>query len=223
MNKNILIIIGSPRNQKSNSNIIANSLENKLIDKNLNCSKLYLGESINENDSLIKDLDKSDVIVLISPIYENSVPSIVLKLFETAYENKETLMTKSRKMVVITNSGYPEVEASKSAIKTCSLFAQAMDFVWLCGITVAPGTLMDSSKELEKTGNTYKKLISALNLISEDIFKDREISTEVFKLISKPFMIPFIYRLGGRMMQNKVIKNLGKDNYFSMPLTDSIK
>lgn len=215
MNKNISIIIGSPKNEKSNSEIISNSLGNKLTNKNLSCCKLYAGKTA--EDTLMKNLDKSDVIVLILPIYENSVPSTILKFFEAAYENREELSVKERKLFVITNSGFPKPEAGRSAIKTCSLFAQAMSFKWLGGIIAAPGTLMDGNKKLEEEGS-YKKLVSALNLIAHDISMDREISSEVFKLMSKSFLMPLIYRIAGRILQNKVIKSLGKDSYFSKPL-----
>ncbi len=214
MDKNVLIVIGSPRSQRSNSDVISNNLVNKLINKNMNFSKIYLEKIINENGTIIDNINKLDVIILISPIYENSLPSMVLKFFETINENKNRMTTKSRKMFVITNSGFPEIEASKSAITTCSLFARNMNFKWLGGITIAPGTLIDGGK----LGKTYKKLISALNLIAEDLCSDREISKEVFELTSKPFMSPIIYRLGGRIIQNKAIKNIGKDTFFAKPL-----
>jgi multimeric flavodoxin WrbA len=214
MAKNILIVIGSPRSERSNSNVISNSLQDKLINQNINCSKLYLGKMISEKSIIIDNINKSDVIILISPIYENSLPSIVLEFFETINENKNSLLTKNRKMFVITNSGFPEVEASKSAITTCSLFARNMNFEWLGGITAAPGTLIDGGE----LGKTYKKLISALSLIAEDICASKEISKQAFKLASKSFISPIIYRFAGRIIQNKTIKNIGKDAFFAKPL-----
>lgn len=214
MDKNILIIIGSPRCEHSNSDVISNSLKCKLINKNLNCSKIYLGKMINEKNTIIDEVNKSNVIILISPIYENSVPSIVLEFFEIIFENKDRLINKNMKMFVITNSGFPEIEAGKSAITTCSLFARDINFKWLGGINVAPGTLIDGGE----LGKTYKKLILALDIIVENICADKEISEEVFKLVSKPFISPLIYRFAGRILQNKTIKNIGKDTFFAKPL-----
>lgn len=214
MDKNILIVIGSPGSERSNSNVISNNLEENLINSNINCSKLYLGKIINEKNIIIDNINKSDVIILIAPIYENSVPSIVLEFFQTVNENKDRLIPKNRKMFAITNSGFPEIQASKSAITTCSLFARDMNFKWLGGIIVAPGTLINDGE----LGKTYKKLISALNILAEDICADREISKEVFKLTSKPFISPLIYRFAGRIIQNKTIKNIDKDHFFAKPL-----
>lgn len=214
MDKNILIVIGSPGSERSNSNVISNNLEENLINSNINCCKLYLGKIINEKNIIIDNINKSDVLILIAPIYENSIPSIVLEFFETINENKDRLTPKNRKMFAITNSGFPEIQASKSAITTCSLFARDMNFKWLGGIIVAPGTLIDEGG----LGKTYKKLISALNIIAEDICADKEISKEVFKLTLKPFISPLIYRFAGRIIQNKTIKNIGKDYFFAKPL-----
>jgi multimeric flavodoxin WrbA len=214
MDKNILIIIGSPRSKRSNSDVISNSLKYKLVNKNLSCSKIYLGKMINEKNTIIDEVNKSDEIILISPIYENSVPSIGLEFFETIFENKDRLINKNRKLFVITNSGFPEVEAGECAITTCSLFARNMNFKWLGGINVAPGTLIDGGE----LGKTYKKLILALNIIAENISNDKEISKEVFKLVSKPFISPLIYRFAGIILQNKTIKNIGKDAFFAKPL-----
>ncbi|PJI07616.1 MULTISPECIES: NAD(P)H-dependent oxidoreductase [Clostridium] len=213
MNKNILIVIGSPRCERSSSDIISNNLESKLRDSNMNCSKIYLEKMINKKTAIIEKVDKSDVIILISPIYENSLPGTVLEFLETINEDKNKLTNKDRKMFVITNSGFPEVEASKSAITTCSLFARDMNFKWLGGIGVTPGTLMENGE----LGKTYKKLDASLNLIAKDIRDDKEISKEAFELVSKTFISPLIYRFGGRILQNKTIKNIGKDCFFAKP------
>jgi multimeric flavodoxin WrbA len=214
MDKNILIVIGSHGDQHSKSNAISNNLVHQLINKNINCSKLYLKKMINEKNTIVDNIDKSDVIILISPIYENTAPSAVIKFFEIINENKNKLAIKNRKMFVIANSGFPKIEASKSLITTCNLFARAMNFKWLGGIAVAPGTLIDG----EVLGKSYKKLILALNFIAEDIYNDEEISKEVFRLTSKPFISPIIYLLAGRIIQKRPIKNIGRDNYYAKPL-----
>jgi multimeric flavodoxin WrbA len=219
INMNILIVMGSARTKNSNSESIGNNLIKILTQKNLNCSKLYLNKKLNEEDRLIEHINNSDVIIFTLPVYENSVPGNVIKFFETIYKNKDDLSLKTRKMFVITNSGFPEVEASKSAISTCRLFAKAMNFVWLGGISVSPGALIDG-KDLEQTGKTYKKLMRTLNLISEAIYNDEKIPEEAFKLMSKSFMNSFIYRFAGRVIQGKVIKSIGKEKFFSKPLAN---
>lgn len=52
-------------------------------------------------------------------------------------------MNKPHKFFAITNSGIPEIKANQSAINTCKLFSRDMNFIWMGGIAVAPGTLID--------------------------------------------------------------------------------
>jgi len=212
MEKNILVIIGSPKGKSGNSNSIACDLIDKLEKRGLNCSKAY----IKNNEKLVDAVDRANIVILCAPIYENSVPGLVIKFFEDVYRDKESLKEKPRKFFVITNSGIPEVQANKSAINTCRLFAMNMNFIWLGGIAVTPGTLIDG-KELEKTGKTYSRLREALDIIAENITEDKVISERVYKLMNKPMMQPFIYRFGGRVMQKPIIKKIGKDKYLSTP------
>lgn len=216
MNKNILVINGSPRVKRSNSDVICNDLMNNFTNKDIECTKMYLEKIINEKDTILNNMNKSDVIVLIVPIYENSVPSTVIEFFEMIYENKGELDDKNRKMFIITNSGFPEMEENKSTITTCRLFAKEMKFEWLGGIAIAPGTLING-KEL---GKTYKKLKCALAILADDIYKGSVISQKVFQLTSKPFISPILYRFVGKIVQKKPIKKIGKANFYAKPFVD---
>lgn len=213
MGKNVLIVVGSPKSKKGSSESIGDYVMDKLSKKGEHCSMIYL----RKEEQQVECVDVSDTIVLLLPIYENSVPGLVVKFFETLYENRERLKSKPKKLFVITNSGFPEVEANKAAIKTCELFAKEMGFEWMGGIGVAPGTLIDG-KELEKTKKVYKKFMTSLNIIISAIINDESIPEEVYKLMSKSFMVPFFYRVCGRIIQIPIINKLGKDKFLSKPL-----
>lgn len=151
---------------------------------------------------LIRYVNNADKIVFSLPVYENTVPGLVLRCFEAIMNNKEKLALRNREMLVIVNSGFPEVEACRGAIETCMLFSEEMEFDWICGIPVAPGTLIDG-KNLNETRNTYKRLITLLDIIAKNICSNKDIIVKECKLVSKPFINPFIYRLAGRLIQTK--------------------
>lgn len=220
MYKNVTVIIGSPKLKYGNSESMGDYLITRLNNKYLNYSKISLSNEVKNKDKLLEYINRSDTLILILPIYENSVPGLVLEFFENLYKNKMQLTEMERNLFVITNSGFGEIAANKNALKSCKLFSKAMGFSWLGGISIAPGTLIDGKKLLE-TENTYKRLIEALDVLSEAIINDTKIPEKVFKLTSKPFMSPWIYRFAGRILQNPVIKKVGKANYFSRPLSDS--
>lgn len=217
MEQNILVIIGSPKGKKGNSESIGDALIDKVNENHKACTKVYLREEIGMQDRLIGLLDMADIIVLSFPIYENSTPGLVMEFFEILDKNKEKLANKKRKMLAMSNSGFADRDVNPSAIRHCRLFARDMGFTWMGGFIVSPGTIIDG-KKLQEAGSTYKKVIALLNIIGEKISNDEEIPDKAFELVWKPLMPPFIYRFFGNMLQKRVAKNIGKDKYFAKPL-----
>ncbi len=128
----------------------------------------HLWNEIGSRQSLIeqiKQIINTDIIIFSLPIYENSVPGLILEFFELLYQYKDKLSDKPRKMLVISNSGFSEPEANRCAIDCCRLFAREMGFSWMGGFGVPPGTLINGRK-LEEEGGTYKKLINLLSIMT---------------------------------------------------------
>lgn len=218
MKRNALIISCSPRAEKGSSNAIAKYLIDKLNFNGVSTDKVILSKEIKDESRIVDHLDKSDVIVLSLPIYENSVPGLVVQLFELIYQFRNKLSVREKQIFVITNSGFAEVSANQSAIEVCRLFADEMGFDWLGGIAVAPGMLF-TEDNLYKSKRIYKKLIKSLDMIVESISNSREIPEEAFTLVSKPFINLYLYIVAGYILQKKmIVRKIGKAAYFARPL-----
>lgn len=200
MKKNILIVSGSPRGKNGNTASIAEYAYKKLTLEQLQSAILYLETEINRVENILKHMDAADVIILAIPVYQNSVPGLVMEFFEKVYNNKNILIRKERKLLVIANSGFAERGAGSGAIKTCMLFARDIGMVWMGGFTAAPGTLIDG-KALEKTGNTYQRLRLMIDIIPGCIRSGKAIPEDALHLMDKPLMSPLIYRIAGRIIQ----------------------
>jgi hypothetical protein len=151
------------------------------------------------------------------PIYENSVPGLVLEFFEITYKCKALLSNKKRSVLIITNSEFPEVEANLCALNTCKLFVRDMGFAWLGGFAVAPGTLI-KGKRLEEAGSRYNKVITLLKLVSEKLYNNEEIPEQEFYPLARPVFSPYIYKLVCKIMSIIAIVKVGKNKYFARPL-----
>ncbi len=218
MKRNALIISCSPRAEKGSSNAIAKYLIDKLNFNGVSTDKVILSKEIKDESRIVDHLDKSDVIVLSLPIYENSVPGLVVQLFELIYQFRNKLSVREKQIFVITNSGFAEVSANQSAIEVCRLFADEMGFDWLGGIAVAPGMLF-TEDNLYKSKRIYKKLIKSLDMIAESISNNRKIPEEAFALVSKPFFNLYLYIVAGYILQKKmIVRKIGKAAYFARPL-----
>jgi multimeric flavodoxin WrbA len=216
MKNNVLIISASPKGKKGNSESLADFLAKELFKNNVESIKVSLRNEMRKPDTLVERINTSEMIVLSFPVYENAVSGLIQEFFEVMLINKDKIRACQRKMLVISNSGFPEPEASECAISQCKLFSEEMNFIWAGGITVAPGTLIDG-KELEKTGGTYKRVIEVLRIAAKKISMDQEITSKELMLTSRPLMPPFVYRTAGRIIQRGAAKKIGKEKYFAMP------
>lgn len=213
MVQNILILIGSPRTEKSTSNFISINLEKKLTSQNISYSKLYLLKELHYEEALLEKLANADTVILITPVYENNVPTTVLQFFEMAFKHKELFNAQNKQFFAITLTGFANPAAGKATLNTCKLFTEEMRFSWLGGITTSPATLIDS----EELGKMYAGLSTSLNLLAQGLNQGGPLPTQIFELNTKAVFPAWIYRIIGSIIQKKVIKNIGKDAFYAKP------
>ncbi len=217
MEKNILVINGSPRAQKGNSGALANYMASRLADRRCPVVSVSLRAVMPSPRDLLEQVKQADVLILSVPVYENSIPGLVVAFFELLLDHRDEFSGKPRKLMVISNSGFPEPKLQDDLLKHCRLFARDMGFNWIGGVPVSPGTLIDG-KKLEETGGTYKKIMAVLDGAAEKISRGEDVNAYVESQPARPLIAPFMYRLVGRLMQNGTIKKLGKERYYARPL-----
>ena len=189
--RNVLLLIGSPRCERSNSYVIGKFLVDKLEEKGLVSEETFVVRVVNTregDEKLLKSVDSSDIIVLATPLYVDSFPSLTIKALELIHEHRKAVPpTKSQLWVTIMNSGFPEKEHTDIALKIIRNFTQAANFRWGGGIRVGWGMALNSEPLDEKKGMT-KKLTSGLSLASIDLSKGQPLSEEAEKLASSAFV-----------------------------------
>ncbi|NMB57873.1 MAG: hypothetical protein GYA12_01785 [Chloroflexi bacterium] len=217
MEKNIIVIAGSPAARQSNSESLANYMAGRLTERSCAVTPLSLRAAMPSPQGLLEQVKNADVLVLSVPLYENSLPGLVVAFFEMLLEHRAELSGKSRDLFVIGNSGFAEPRELDSLLEHCRLFAREMGFRWIGGLAVSPGTLIDG-KKLEETGGTYKKVMATLDTAADMISRGEDVSEYLGRQPARPLIAPFMYRLVGRLIQNSTIKKLGKAAYFARPL-----
>lgn len=209
MDQNILILIGSPKSEKSTSNFISQNLEKELTAQKLNFSKIYLAKAHNQKEALLKMCASANKVILITPVYENNVPTTVLEFFTLA--SCEPQLFAKKQLFTIALTGFADPAAGSCLLTTCKLFADEMQMKDLGGIVCSPATLIDSA-ELSKS---YKNLSLSLKLLAENLADNSTISSEVFALNQKPVIPAPIYRLAGCLMLKKTAKEIGKEVFYA--------
>lgn len=221
--RNVLLLIGSPRIEKSNSHAIGKFLVEKLEEKGLVSEEAFVTSSINTREGtekLLKSIDNADVIVLATPLYVDSFPSPTIKALELINEHRKAISpAKLQLFVTIVNSGFPEKEQMDIAFKIIRNFVQALNFTWGGGIRVGWGMALNGEPLNEKKGMT-RKLTRGLSLASIDLSTGQPISEEAEELASTLFIPLFLAKTMTRLFGNRGWNKLAKENNANAKMYD---
>ena len=221
--RNVLLLIGSPRCERSNSYVIGKFLVDKLEEKGLVSEEAFVKRLVITRegaDDLVKSVDNADIIVLATPLYVDSFPSPTIKALELIYEHRKTVLpTKSQLLVAIMNSGFPEKEHMDIAFKIIRNFAQASNFKWGGGIRVGWGMALNNEPLNEKKGMT-RKLTRGLSLASINLSRGQPMSEEAEDLASALFVPLFLAKTMTQLFGNRDWNKQAKDNNAEAKMRD---
>jgi hypothetical protein len=201
--------------EESTSNIIANYLIEKLNQKNIDSSKIYLKSAIASNDQIIdmfNNINISDNIILLSPVYFDSLPYIVVRAMELIYKYRYSTEISMPYFYSIINCGFPEANNTELAIAISRIFAIASNFKWKGGIGFSMGPIINKSSkqnDVKLRENIVKILDKLVNIIAER----NSIPDDVVKLASKPLMPVWLYNFLVNRHWKKMAKKYGTKSY----------
>ena len=104
-------------------------------------------ESIDTNE-IFRNLANCDVIVVVSPLYIDSLPSTLLKflrMFELYYKEHHELFTQSTQLYGFLNCGFLGGEQNHVALKVLINFATRMNYNWCAGLGLGSGAQFKST------------------------------------------------------------------------------
>jgi len=138
IDKKAILLIGSPKIFKSTSDKLGSFFLKYLEDIGYTTEKVNINVSIRNNalDDLIKLINDSDLLVISTPLYVDSLPA-PLVVFLEKYQNSD--LTNRKQLIAIVNSGFPEPNHNNSAIEILRLFAKHNNLDWLGGFAIGGG------------------------------------------------------------------------------------
>ena len=194
--KKVLLLIGSPKGEKSTSISLGNYLISKLEESGMTSVTIFIHRLVNREEkrlNLLSMIDNADLIILSFPLYVDSLPAPVIKAMEFIKEEKGKLeSTKSREFITIVNSGFPEASQSIVALKICRVFAQDCGFTWKGGVAIGGGAAINGIP-LQERGGMVRNVIKGLEITAQALIESREIPHEAIDLISKQFIPSTLY------------------------------
>lgn len=160
----IIIINGSPKTIKSNSEILGNYLFPLLKENNI---KKYYSIYFQLNDKTKNEIYNSDVLIFIFPLYVDGIPSNLLKLL-VKFEKKNVVRPET-KIYCIVNNGFYEGKQNFLAILHMKNWCKKVKAKWGQGIGIGSGELLPYLKNLKLGQGPLKNLEKILNRLSRNI------------------------------------------------------
>jgi multimeric flavodoxin WrbA len=198
--RHALLIIGSPKTGASNSEILGNYLLGQLHEKGWETHTVKLRPRIFNDEGLkelLSEVNNCNLIVLAAPLYIDSLPAMVVKVFEKLVENRgELIKLETKRLFAIVNNGFPEAYQNAIALEICQNFAQKMGMIWAGGLALGAGEAVVREQPLteqKRSGPPVLHVIEALNTTAVMLDQDGQISsgpTRIFVKSPIP-MVPF--------------------------------
>lgn len=160
----IIIINGSPKTIKSNSEILGNYLFPLLKENNI---KKYYSIYFQLNDKTKNEIYNSDVLIFIFPLYVDGIPSNLLKLL-VEFEKENAIRPKT-KIYCIVNNGFYEGKQNFLALLHMKNWCKKVNAKWGQGIGIGSGELLPYLKRFKLGQGPLKNLEKILNRFSRNI------------------------------------------------------
>lgn len=187
----LVIFNGSPRNKKSNSKIL---IEHFLSGYNKICSEqvpIHYLANRKQKEEQKEIFRKSDIVIVIFPLYTDCMPGIVKEFFESIVQLE---LTNSKKIGFIIQSGFPEAIHSIFVERYLKKLTKRIKCEYL-------GTIIKAGVEGIQIMPPFmtKKLFGRFEDLGEYFAKNEVFSAEIQARLRKPFkmspMRRFIFRL----------------------------
>jgi hypothetical protein len=160
----IIIINGSPKTIKSNSEILGNYLFPLLKENNI---KKYYSIYFQLNDKTKNEIYNSDVLIFIFPLYVDGIPSNLLKLLVNF--EKENVVRPKTKIYCIVNNGFYEGKQNFLALLHMKNWCKKVNAKWGQGIGIGSGELLPYLKKFKLGQGPLRNLEKTLNILSRNI------------------------------------------------------
>jgi len=198
IDKKALLLIGSPRGEKSTSASLGNYLVSKLEEFGIKYERDFVHRLVNREEkiqNLFQMIERADLIILTFPLYVDSLPAPVIKAMELIKEERDRVEPKkSKNFIAISNNGFPEGFQNTTALHICRIFAEDCGFIWKGGLALGQGGSIGGIPLLER-GGMVRNVVKGLDITAQAMIDGKEIPQEAINFFSKKFIPNSLYNI----------------------------
>ena len=209
--KRVLLLIGSAKEKPSTSESLGTYLLEKLSVEGFSTETLFIHKTLRSDKSrrrLLEAISEADIIVIVTPLYIDSLPYVVIRAMELIAKDRETKNDlQEQRLLCIVNCGFPEAHHNDMALAMLRQFARAAGFHWAGGLALGAGEFI-GGRPLLKVKGMARNVIKSLDLVADALVKGTPVPQEAVKKMAK-FIVPsWLYMLFGNMgWRRQAMKN----------------
>lgn len=195
----VMMWVGSPKPPgSSTSEALLRQLGRELEDRGAQVTYAWARHGI-KAESLqrwVEEAEASDVVVLGSPVYFDSLPYPVTACLEGWYEQTVGRQGGRPRFAAVINCGFPEAAHCELALDICRQFCRESGLTWWGGFAIGGGGVYDG-KPLDQMGHAADGARMALGLIAEALVDDAAPPVEAANLLAKGVLPKWLYIASG--------------------------
>jgi len=204
-----VLLIGSPRGDKSTSKSLGSYLMSRLEEKGWQTTTHMVGrtvESVADFEGMFNDLEDAQLVVLATPLYVDSPPSPVVQFMELYGMRQQGVSGPRPRMCLIINCGFPE-DQNQVGVQIVRHFAADNGMEWAGTLSMGQGGAI-WGEGLDALGGRTRRIRSSLDQAASALVERKAIPIQVERTFSKGIIPAFLYR----HMANKGWEAMGKRN-----------
>jgi hypothetical protein len=217
--KNALLLVGSPRRDKSNSFSLGSFLMKKLSENGVEITTMMVKDMLRSEErieDMLKEIDKTELIVLAFPLYVDSLPAMDIKLLQIISEHRSG-STDMKGFISIVNCGFPEAYHNGTAISICRNFASRANLEWRGGLSLGGGMAI-ASRPLDEAGGVARNMVKSLEMAAQSLAMGEPIPKESEERMALPIAPKWIFiRMGNRMWRKQARENGVENDLYARP------
>jgi len=210
-----LALVGSPRGHQSTSHAIGHYLMQQLEARGAQTEIAHVYPLLNnpqKTEALLAQIDAADLTVLAFPIYVDSLPAPDIVLLERLAAHRNARSGQGGGLAALANCGFPEAHHAANALAVCAEFAAQAGFAWQGGLALGAGEGLVRGRPLNELDGRVLPLKNALILAAEALAQGQPIPREAQRLIDRPFIPAWLYRLFGAASWRQQARRWGAQN-----------
>ncbi len=197
---NTLLLIGSPKPGASASRSFGEAMLARLAARGAETRTARVTPTFRSPeamDRLMTEIDWADLVLLSSPVFVDTLPAPVIRLFETWHArtlSAEAPAGPRARLALLVQSGFPESTHCDPAIDVCEEFCRESGAEWAGALAFGCGGAL-SGRTPERS--PLAKVVPALDRAADALAAGRAIPEEARRAVGRQFAPTWAYTLFG--------------------------